>query len=216
MKKELKLTDILVTIVIAIAFGIVYILWGTVYYAVQPLGLHLDQLLYGMWFIAGTVAYFIIRKPGVALLAEIAAASGEFLLGSPWGLTVLLSGVVQGLFAELVFMAFRYKRFDLKVAALAASASCVGSLLVDALNGQIAELAPWNLALYLLARFAGSIFFAGVLAYYLAEVRFRLKISQIWIKEDGGNGAASVCGETETEISRRCRVVVQGPFLFGR
>jgi len=74
------------------------------------------------------------------------------------------------LFAELVFMAFRYKRFDLKVAALAASASCVGSLLVDALNGQIAELAPWNLALYLLARFAGSIFFAGVLAYYLAEV----------------------------------------------
>ena len=111
MKKELKLTDILVTIVIAIAFGIVYILWGTVYYAVQPLGLHLDQLLYGMWFIAGTVAYFIIRKPGVALLAEIAAASGEFLLGSPWGLTVLLSGVVQGLFAELVFMAFRYKRF---------------------------------------------------------------------------------------------------------
>ena len=141
MKKELKLTDILVTIVIAIAFGIVYILWGTVYYAVQPLGLHLDQLLYGMWFIAGTVAYFIIRKPGVALLAEIAAASGEFLLGSPWGLTVLLSGVVQGLFAELVFMAFRYKRFDLKVAALAASASCVGSLLVDALNGQIAELA---------------------------------------------------------------------------
>ena len=134
MKKELKLTDILVTIVIAIAFGIVYILWGTVYYAVQPLGLHLDQLLYGMWFIAGTVAYFIIRKPGVALLAEIAAASGEFLLGSPWGLTVLLSGVVQGLFAELVFMAFRYKRFDLKVAALAASASCVGSLLVDALN----------------------------------------------------------------------------------
>ena len=107
MKKELKLTDILVTIVIAIAFGIVYILWGTVYYAVQPLGLHLDQLLYGMWFIAGTVAYFIIRKPGVALLAEIAAASGEFLLGSPWGLTVLLSGVVQGLFAEVVFRAFR-------------------------------------------------------------------------------------------------------------
>ena len=45
-------------------------------------------------------------------------------------------------------LAFRYKRFDLKVAALAASASCVGSLVVDALNGQIAELAAWNLALY--------------------------------------------------------------------
>ena len=44
MKKGLKLTDILVTIVIAVAFGIVYILWGSIYYSVKPLGLHLDQL----------------------------------------------------------------------------------------------------------------------------------------------------------------------------
>lgn len=109
----LKLTDILVTIVISIAFGIVYIAWGSLYYVVKPIGLHIDQLLYGMWFIAATVAYLVIRKPGVALLAEIAAASGEFILGSPWGLTVLLYGVVQGLFAEIVFMLFRYKNIIL-------------------------------------------------------------------------------------------------------
>jgi energy-coupling factor transport system substrate-specific component len=170
MTKGLKLTDILVTIVIAIAFGIVYILWGSVFYAVKPLGLHVDQLIYGMWFIAGPVAYLIIRKPGVALLAEIAAASGEFLLGSPWGLSVLLYGVVQGLFAELVFMAFRYKRFNMSTAVLAAIASCIGSVIMDFAYGEIGALAPWNLTLFMIARFAGSIVFAGVFAYYLVKV----------------------------------------------
>ncbi|MFH0069460.1 ECF transporter S component [Peribacillus sp. NPDC056705] len=170
MKKGLKLTDILVTIVISVAFGIVYILWGSIYYSVKPLGLHLDQLIYGMWFIAGPVAFLILRKPGVALLAEIAAASGEFFLGSPWGLTVLLYGVVQGLFAELVFMGFKYKKFNMSVAVLAAVASCFASVLMDFAYGEIGALSTWNLSLFMIARFVGSIFFAGVTAYYLVKV----------------------------------------------
>lgn len=170
MKKGLKLTDILVTIVIAIAFGVVYIIWGPLYYALTPLGLHLDQFVYGMWFIAGPVAYLIIRKPGVALLAEIAAASGEFLLGSPWGLTVLLYGVVQGLFAELVFMAVRYKKFTLGIAVLAAIGSCIGSIIMDFAYGEIGALSAWNLTLFIVFRFIGSMIFAGALAYYLVKV----------------------------------------------
>ncbi|WP_453990679.1 ECF transporter S component [Bacillus nitroreducens] len=166
----LKLTDILVTIVISIAFGIVYIAWGSLYYVVKPIGLHIDQLLYGMWFIAATVAYLVIRKPGVALLAEIAAASGEFILGSPWGLTVLLYGVVQGLFAEIVFMLFRYKKYNLAVILLAASASCLGSIIMDIAYGEIGDLAVWNLALLVVARFIGSILFAGIFAFYLVKV----------------------------------------------
>lgn len=166
----LKLTDILVTIVISIAFGIVYIAWGSLYYVVKPIGLHIDQLLYGMWFIAATVAYLVIRKPGVALLAEIAAASGEFILGSPWGLTVLLYGVVQGLFAEIVFMLFRYKKYNLAVILLAASASCLGSIIMDIAYGEIGDLAVWNLALFVVARFIGSILFAGIFAFYLVKV----------------------------------------------
>nr|WP_304214622.1 ECF transporter S component [Fredinandcohnia onubensis] len=169
MSKGLKLTDILVTIVIAIAFGIVYIVWGSLYYIVKPIGLHADQLIYGMWFIAATVAYLVIRKPGVALLAEIAAASGEFILGSPWGLTVLLYGVVQGLFAEAVLMLFRYKKYNLAVVVLAALASCLGSIIMDFAYGEIGDLAAWNLILFLVARFVGSILFAGVFAYYLVS-----------------------------------------------
>jgi energy-coupling factor transport system permease protein len=169
MQKGLKLTDILVTIVVSIVFGIVYKLWGPVYYAVKPFGLHFDQLIYGMWFIAASVAYLIIRKPGVALLAEIAASSGEFIMGSEWGLEVLLYGVVQGLFAELVFAAFRYKRFDVGVVSLAAAASTIGSLFMDFYKGYIEDLALWNLMLFIGARIVGAVIIAGVFAHYLVK-----------------------------------------------
>ncbi|MBA2874763.1 ECF transporter S component [Thermaerobacillus caldiproteolyticus] len=167
--KGLKLADILTTIVISIVFGIVYKLWGPFYYFVKPFGFHLDQLIYGMWFIAASVAFLIIRKPGVALLAEIAASSGEFIMGSEWGLEVLLYGVVQGLCAEAVFATFRYKRFDLFVVSLAAISSTIGSLIMDFYKGYIEALAPWNLALFLIARFVGAIVISGVFASSLVK-----------------------------------------------
>lgn len=167
--KGLKLTDVLVTIVISIVFGIVYKLWGPLYYAVQPIGLHIDQLIYGMWFIAATVAYLIIRKPGVALLAETAAASAEFIAGSEWGLETLLFGLVQGLFAEIVFAIFRYKKFHIGVVVLAAAASALGSLIMDFYKGYIDDLVFWNLLLYIGARFVGAIIIAGVFAHYLVK-----------------------------------------------
>lgn len=169
MFKGLKLTDILVTIVISIGFGILYKIWGPLYYAVKPLGLHLDQLIYGMWFIAATVAFLIIRKPGIALLAEIAASSGEFLMGSEFGLEVLFYGLVQGLFAELVLMAFRYKRFDLLVVSFAGISSCIGSLILDFYKGYVGDLSTWNLILYIGFRFIGAILFTGVMAVAIVK-----------------------------------------------
>jgi energy-coupling factor transport system substrate-specific component len=112
MGKALKLTDILVTIMIALIFGVIYKLWGPVYGFVSIFGLHMEQLVYGMWFIAATVAFLIIRKPGVALLAEVAAAHGEFIFGGEWGVATLLYGLGQGLAVELIFAIFLYKRFD--------------------------------------------------------------------------------------------------------
>jgi energy-coupling factor transport system permease protein len=177
--KQLKLADILTTIVIAIVFGIVYKLWGPFYYFVKPFGLHLDQLIYGMWFIAAIVAFLIIRKPGVALLAEVAAASGEFIVGSEWGLEVLLYGFLQGLFAEAVFAIFRYKRFNVLVASLAAISSTLASLIMDFYKGYIDELALWNLMLFIGARFVGAILIAGIFAYYLVKALEATGVTQL-------------------------------------
>ena len=57
------------------------------YNLAQVAGIHLEQLTYGIWFMAAIVAYLIIPKPGIALIAEFAAGAGETLL---WGNLIFL------------------------------------------------------------------------------------------------------------------------------
>ncbi|WP_186577251.1 ECF transporter S component [Aquibacillus kalidii] len=167
MNKGLKLSDILVTIIISLIFGLIYKLWGPLYGVVSTVGLHAEQLIYGMWFIAATVAFLIVRKPGVALLAEVAAAHGEFIFGGEWGVTTLIFGLGQGLAAELIFMAFGYKRFGVWVVSLAGLASALASIIIDYFYGYVEDLALWNLGLMFGARILGGILIAGVFAHFI-------------------------------------------------
>ncbi|WP_424768449.1 ECF transporter S component [Paenibacillus sp. sgz302251] len=167
--KGLTLTDILVTIVIAAVFGVIYKLWGPMYDVVKPFGTHAEQLVYGMWFIAGTLAFLIIRKPGVAILAEVAAATVSALLGAEWGVATLIYGLAQGLGAEIFFALFRYRTINVFVASLAAVGAAAASLIVDNYYGYIEFLSAWNLSLLIILRVLGSIIIAGIFAYALSK-----------------------------------------------
>jgi energy-coupling factor transport system substrate-specific component len=179
MSKGLKLTDILVTVVIAVLFAVVYRVWGPVSDVVKLAGLQADQLVYGMWFIAATVAFLLIRKPGVALLAEAAAASGELIMGSQYGIEVLTYGILQGLGAELVFALFAYRRATLGAACLASVGAAAGSIIMDLFKGYMADLQTWNLVLYVVFRFAGAVFFTGICAYYLVKALEAAGVAQL-------------------------------------
>ncbi|WNR44900.1 ECF transporter S component [Paenibacillus roseipurpureus] len=178
-KKGLKLTDILITIVISAVFGVIYRIWGPIYDLLKPLGLHAEQLSYGMWFMAATFAFLVIRKPGVALLAEVAAATIEALYGGSWGVATLVYGILQGLAAELVFALFRYRRASVGVTMLAAVASGILSLVVDTYYGYIDQLAFWNYLLFIGLRFLGSALIAGVFAYYLTNALARTGVLKL-------------------------------------
>jgi energy-coupling factor transport system substrate-specific component len=124
--------DILIAAVIGVVFGVVFFVWNGVYAAfgfLQPPVL--QDWVYGMWLVPAVLAPLIIRKPGAALFAEMAAASISALLGVQWGPDTLLSGFMQGAAAELVFAAFRYRRWSLGVLALAALAAAVGAWVHD-------------------------------------------------------------------------------------
>ncbi len=167
--KGLKLTDILVTIIIALVFGVIYKLWGPLYGVVSTLGLHLEELIYGMWFIAAVVTYLIIQKPGVALLAEVAAAHGELIFGGEWGVATLIFGLGQGLAAELIFAAFRYQRNDRLVACLAGTAAAIASIGIDYYYSYIGELALWNFLILVGARIIGAVLISGVFAHLIVQ-----------------------------------------------
>lgn len=129
-----RTVDIVVTAAIAVAFGVVYWAWGVLFTGTTAAFAFLppaQYMLSGVWLVAGVLAGLVVRKPGAALFAEIVAASVSILLGSPWSLDVALSGVYQGAGAELAFAVFRYRRWDLVAALVAAVLAAVGEWLHD-------------------------------------------------------------------------------------
>jgi energy-coupling factor transport system substrate-specific component len=129
-----RTVDIVVTAAIAVAFGVVFWAWNALWAAATPAFVAVppaQNILYGTWLAAGVVAGLVVQKPGAALFAELVAASVSLILGSQWGLDAALSGLVQGAGAELGFAVFRYRRWDLVAAMLAAALAAVGAWLHD-------------------------------------------------------------------------------------
>lgn len=122
--------DIVVTAIIGVVFGVVFQLWNLVAgatsgaFAAFPAA---ANLLYGVWLMPAVLAPLIVRKPGAALFAEVVAAGLSVFIGSQYGADALLSGVVQGAGAELVFLIARYRIWSLPVLALAAAASATAA-----------------------------------------------------------------------------------------
>ena len=129
-----RTVDIVVTAAIAVAFGVVFWAWNALWAAATPAFVAIppaQNILYGTWLAAGVVAGLVVQKPGAALFAELVAASVSLILGSQWGLDAAVSGLIQGAGAELGFALFRYRRWDLVAALLAAALSAVGAWIHD-------------------------------------------------------------------------------------
>jgi energy-coupling factor transport system permease protein len=122
-----RVVDIVIASVIGVASGLVFVVWNQAYNPlsaiVSPLLPGLQALLGGGWLFAGVLGGLIIRKPGAALYTELLAAVVSTLVGNQWAALTLVSGVVQGLGAEVVFAIFLYRNYRLIIAVLAGAAS---------------------------------------------------------------------------------------------
>jgi energy-coupling factor transport system substrate-specific component len=166
-----KTLEVVLVANLALVFGLLFLGWGFIWEIVRPLNTLLPglrDLFYGFWFIAAILAAYILRRPGAALAAETLAALAEFLAGGEWGLTLLISGLVQGAMAELVFAATGYTRFSLPVLAIAGAASGVGSLVVDYFFWY-SGLATGVLGVMLVARLVSGAVLAGWLGKVIAD-----------------------------------------------
>ncbi len=124
--------DIVMVAVVGVVFAVLYWAYNQLFaflfpfISASPVTI---QAFVGFWFIAGTVAACIIQKPGAAFLGELIAAIISMLLGSIWGVWVLVSGLVQGAATEAVFAGFRWKKFTYFVVSLAGVATALISFL---------------------------------------------------------------------------------------
>ena len=122
-----RVVDIVVAAVLGVALGLVFWGWNTVGYAwfvaMDGLTPGFGGIAVGIWLLGGVVGGLVIRKPGAAILVEVVAAVVSMLIGNVWGVSTILSGLVQGFGAELILLLFLYKRFGLPVAMLSGAAA---------------------------------------------------------------------------------------------
>src|ERR1700682_5081601 len=111
--------DFIVTAALAVPLGLVWsFAYGFVWLTARGILPELGNVFDGFYIVAGVLVGYVIRRPGAALLGEMLAALIE-LPFTPFGAVVLWLGLVQGLGVEIVFLATRYRRFDLPIMLLA-------------------------------------------------------------------------------------------------
>jgi energy-coupling factor transport system substrate-specific component len=167
-----RIVDIVVASVLAVAAGLVFVLWNI---ASNPISAPLGALLPGLqalvgggWLFAGVLVALVIRKPGAALYGELVAASVSALVGNQWGVLTLESGLVQGIGAELVFALFLYRRWNLPVALLAGAVAGLALAVNDLILWYPGSAAAFAV-IYTVAAIISGVVLAGLLSWYVVR-----------------------------------------------
>ncbi|WP_286887275.1 ECF transporter S component [Aneurinibacillus sp. UBA3580] len=165
-----KMREVVLTVVLSIACGVLYLGWSTLWLPISaligPVG---AEVMFGVWVVASPLIAYIVRKPGAALIAELAAAAVEVFTGSHFGLSSLLIGFFQGLGAELAFFLFGYKKYSLPVLMLSGVLAAVGSMIYSLLANGFGYYTPGVLAATFALRIASGAILGGVLGKLIAE-----------------------------------------------
>ncbi|MBW8351620.1 ECF transporter S component [Bacillus sp. IITD106] len=165
-----NLREIVVMSTLAVAFAIVYLLFfqvGNVMVGLMgPIGY---EPIFGIWFIVSIISAYIVRKPGAAFLSETIAAFIEVLIGNVNGPRLILSGMIQGLGAELVFAATGWKRYSVWVLMAAGMGSSVFSFAWGYfLSGFQALSLQYVLWMFIIRLVSGALL-AGLLGKYISD-----------------------------------------------
>jgi energy-coupling factor transport system substrate-specific component len=175
-----RTVDIVVASVIAVTGGVVFWAWDQLWnttqvaFAAFPPG---QAVMYGIWLAPGLVGALVIRKPGAALYAELVASIVEALLGSSWGLSVVLYGLAQGLAPEIVFAAFAYRSWRLPVALLGGAAAGAAAAGLDLHYYYAAWQTGWKVS-YVVIVAASAMLVAGLCGWYLVRALAKTGVLQ--------------------------------------
>ena len=173
-KKSWTLRETFIIAVLGAVFGVLYLAWVQVWLVTQALlgSLTMDVVM-GFWFVASIVAAAIIRKPGVAIAAEMMAAVVQILLGSPAGLLLLVTGAVQGAGAEVVFAATRWRNYSLPVLMAAGVGAAVFSFAYTWIRFNYGALQPSILLAMFSLRCLSGALLGGWLGHLIVQSLYK-------------------------------------------
>lgn len=166
-----RIVDIVVASVLGVAFGVLFAAWNNFVWPTISAPLSAtpaSPLLAGVWLLPAVTGALVIRKPGAAFYTELLAATVSMFFGSAWGLSVFMSGVWQGLGAELVFAALAYRRWGLGAALLAGGGAGVAMGGYEIIVYYPGLDIPWKAA-YVGSAIATGVVVAGGLGWLLVR-----------------------------------------------
>lgn len=157
--------DLVTVAMLGVAIGVVFWGWNQLFAVVSGTALFAFPpsagLISGVWLIGGVIGGLVVRKPGAALGTELVAAVVSALLGNQWGMSVVVSGLIQGAGAEIVFALLLYRRWGVVAAAAAGALAGAG----EAVYEWFAYYADWSFSyqlVYLAFYVASGAVVAGV------------------------------------------------------
>ncbi|MFC6274412.1 ECF transporter S component [Levilactobacillus tangyuanensis] len=180
--KAWHLRDIILVTILAIFMGVIFFVIGPVYTilsaALAPAGLQplANEILLGIWVMAGPLAGFIIRIPGAATLGELLGAVVEMFLGGVWGASTLISGVVQGFGSELGFILTGYKRYNWLTLVISALTTTIVTFTWSLFKEGYASYHLGFLAMLFTVRFISVFLFGGVLTKLITNLLSRAHV----------------------------------------
>ncbi|KRK32667.1 thiamin ABC transporter subunit [Loigolactobacillus bifermentans DSM 20003] len=175
-KQGYKLRDVAFIGIIGVFCGAIFFATDLSYnvltaaLSVIGLGPVANDLLLGLWMIAGPLAAMLTRKIGSCTIAETLGGFVEMILGGQFGAGAILSGLVQGVGNELGFAATRYQRFDKFGLFLSTITSTIITFAWSLLSEGYAKYNVGFLVLLFVVRLISIGFFAGVLVYWINKL----------------------------------------------
>lgn len=164
-----RTVDIVVVAMLAVAFGVVFFIWNNyVWVWASGAGNQAASLVTGAWLLPAIVCPLVVRKPGAALFGEVVAAFVAMLLGNAWGMDSLLSGVLQGAGAELMFSFALYRRWGPIMAVLASIGAGIGEAIHDTSISYAAYDVPYRAAIAGV-EIVSAVLIAGIGAWLLVR-----------------------------------------------
>ncbi|GAA2492280.1 ECF transporter S component [Streptomyces sp. NPDC059506] len=164
-----RTVDIVVTAVLGAAFGVVFWAWSALWEGpANALPLPARGILYGVWLIPALLGPLVVRKPGAGVFCELVAATVATFFGSPWGLTTVLYGVLQGMAGEAAFAATGYRVWRLPTALAGGALAGAAAALLDVTLYYADTSAGWQ-AVYAALLVVSSALLAGLGSWALTR-----------------------------------------------
>lgn len=167
-----RVADIALGAALSAVFGVILCGYGLVFIpiirtlnaAVLP---GFASITHGVWYLSGTLAVLLIRKPGSAVYVNVVAAFVQVLLGSPFNIRdTVVSALLQGVFAEIPFLIAKYRKFNLTL-------SVLSGLLVAFEYGvflcftKYQGKAPTYITIHMITELVSGLLLSGVLVWFV-------------------------------------------------